>query len=882
MAPSSRSQYYAKYSESLGTRTESPPINLWQQRQQQRSQERDKRAQSAPKPRASPRTESTTHRVQCEHRERDASVAKERQASPRTEPTAHRVPREHRERNESVPKECREQNDDETYHHAKGDQLAPKERSTSSLRGQHERQERARRGSGEHRERNDSVPKEREEKLDDDSHRRSEGDQSAQRERSTSSLRGRQERRERAHSALRERHERTRSARRERQDRVRSVTGEHQHRPQSAPKARTSESQPAQSCGKRTQSLILDFEAKSRKRPVSIEHELEAKKMKAFRPSEEQPVMIPSDSKVANEQVRNVTDRSQLSVELEPMTDVGASPGGSETARCRSKEPSYRKHGRQFVHRSQSRERSVPSTPVDPVPHVTLESSSILHSQVTSTVEGNPHCSSHPAPRERVKHMIAVETVERDDEEDSWETNRAEESSSSKQAPHVVNESQTVDNLHPLAGSNATASDSSDDQHGYEAVNRVKQSAFIEKVKSIERRLPEGVAEHSRVGVPIGLAAYRRRAYALTNANRDHHAMSVSASSATQCSSPDEESVNVTTTGTQIPPSNTTHHEPPLRTYEHKLVGRSRRTYTEFDELGNIEVVTVGSDEMEDGVVSPKKKQDAIDKPRLNSIREDRKGNVEVVDKGTKSKTSELINAWSQRLSGSMSEHVESKQPSRHVPNAPGCCEKDGKTPTMSNGRLSRKSTGQIRISSSIGGDRYSCGVERFKTIKTQRDIDGPDHENVHNQASVVGDSASEEADGDNGERSTQNADSIMGGRGTPASAVERERENERSRAPVDIVASADEQQSKAKNNIKSNSIDQLRQRIDRNKVPSRCRLSIDPCASIDPDLHNHGEKSTVEMRKVGVSEALPPLTPSFLNVRADPPTTKDSELRRQ
>ena len=260
--------------------------------------------------------------------------------------------------------------------------------------------------------RNESVKRERQEQIADAAKRREEQDQAAQKERSSSSLRGRQERQERAHSALRERHQRARSARRERQERARSASGERQVRPQSAPKVRTSEPQPVQQNDKRTQSLISEFEAKSRKRPVSSEHELKLKKVKAFRPSEEQPVVFPSESKAAADGATNVTNKSPLPVEIEPMTGVEASHGDANPFRHRSKEPLNRRHGRQFVRRSRSRERSVLLTPVDAVPDVADDSSQILQSQVSMNMKRDLRSPSQPQRREMVKPVITVETAD--------------------------------------------------------------------------------------------------------------------------------------------------------------------------------------------------------------------------------------------------------------------------------------------------------------------------------------------------------------------------------------------------------------------------------------------------------------------------------------
>jgi hypothetical protein len=135
VAPSSRSQYYAKYSEPFDVRTESSPFNLWQQRQQQRAQERDHRAQSVPKrPPASPQNEAIQH----EHRDRSMSVGKVRQ-----EPFVVATP-----------------NQEER------DQSAQRERVSSSVRGRQEHQERQERAHSALRERHERAQSARRERQD--------------------------------------------------------------------------------------------------------------------------------------------------------------------------------------------------------------------------------------------------------------------------------------------------------------------------------------------------------------------------------------------------------------------------------------------------------------------------------------------------------------------------------------------------------------------------------------------------------------------------------------------------------------------------------------------------------------------------------------------
>jgi hypothetical protein len=116
---------------------------------------------------------------------------------------------------------------------------------------------------------------------------------------------------------------------------------------------------------------------------------------------------------------------------------------------------------------------------------------------------------------------------------------------------------------------------------------------------------------------------------------------------------------------------------------------------------------------------------------------------------------------------------------------------------------------------------------------------------------------------------------------------------NERVGAPAAPVVLPNEQQGEksehtlplqnpAYSRIRSNSIDQLRQRIDRRNAPSRNRLSIDPCASSDVASTRRGEQAGVQNRNPSASEASVPSIPSSFKIRADPPSIKDCQLQSE
>lgn len=334
-------------------------------------------------------------------------------------------------------------------------------------------------------------------------------------------------------------------------------------------------------------------------------------------------------------------------------------------------------------------------------------------------------------------------------------------------------------------------------------------------------------------------------------------------------------SFNVTTSARRIPPSNAGCHEPPLRERRHSLSSKPRRTQAQFDELGNIEVVAVGSNEMEDDSGSPHEQHGDPDTVRANTISEDRKGNVEVVMTGAKSKTTELINAWSHRTTRNTPRFNGIRQPS-----------KGRETPTMSNVSLSRGLTSHIKISNIIRA-QHTFGTTRPSKFKYQSDFDEPDREDSN---SVNRSSAPKDYGSDN-RVSFKSAPSNSGSKGQ--SHRDRRIVNEGICAPSAPVVLADEQhgekteythpsQNQGSSRIRSNSIDQLRQRIDKRNAPSRNRLSIDPCASSDVALNWRGIQAGIEKRSASVSEANPPSTPSSITIRADPPSNKDCHLRSE
>ncbi len=336
----------------------------------------------------------------------------------------------------------------------------------------------------------------------------------------------------------------------------------------------------------------------------------------------------------------------------------------------------------------------------------------------------------------------------------------------------------------------------------------------------------------------------------------------------------DKKSLNVKTTERHFPHSNASCHEPPLRQNGSSLTRKPRRTHAQFDESGNIEVVAVGSNEIEDDNCSQRKQHDDIDKVRANSISEDRKGNVEVVITGAKSKTIELINAWSHRTTRNTPRFNGIRQPRK------GNWEKGRETPTMSNVSLSRSSSGHIKISDITRG-HHTFGEPRQSKFKNQSDFDEPERQDSISvdQTSVPEDDVSDYRE------SIQNTHSNSGA--MDQWHRDRRNVNERVGAHAAPVVLPDEQhgekteltlplQNPAYSRIRSNSINQIRQRIDRRNTPSRNRLSIDPCASSDVASNRRGVQARVEKRNVCASETSVPSIPSSLKIRADPPSIKD------